>query len=129
MWLLGSELRTFRRAVGCSYLLSHLTSPDMQSLTQPFNSSAISPVPPFVLLESILWHSTSQKPLCGSGGWAGCEEDPEWETGLTLNFSSMGSSSIELGSEMVKLTPSRPTPLLTACPETEILDLCQSLRE
>jgi hypothetical protein len=27
MWLLGFELRTFRRAVGCSYPLSHLTSP------------------------------------------------------------------------------------------------------
>jgi hypothetical protein len=28
MWLLGFELRTFGRAVGCSYLLSHLTSPN-----------------------------------------------------------------------------------------------------
>jgi hypothetical protein len=28
MWLLGFELRTFGRAVGCSYLLSHLTSPE-----------------------------------------------------------------------------------------------------
>jgi hypothetical protein len=27
MWLLGFELRTFGRAVGCSYLLSHSTSP------------------------------------------------------------------------------------------------------
>jgi hypothetical protein len=27
MWLLGFELRTFRRAVGCSYPLSHFTSP------------------------------------------------------------------------------------------------------
>jgi hypothetical protein len=27
MWLLGFELLTFRRAVGCSYPLSHLTSP------------------------------------------------------------------------------------------------------
>jgi hypothetical protein len=27
MWLLGFELRTFGRAVGCSYPLSHLTSP------------------------------------------------------------------------------------------------------
>jgi hypothetical protein len=27
MWLLGFELRTFGRAVRCSYLLSHLTSP------------------------------------------------------------------------------------------------------
>jgi hypothetical protein len=26
MWLLGFELRTFGRAVRCSYLLSHLTS-------------------------------------------------------------------------------------------------------
>jgi hypothetical protein len=32
MWLLGFELRTFRRAVGCSYLLSHLTSPILSSL-------------------------------------------------------------------------------------------------
>jgi hypothetical protein len=29
MWLLGFELQTFRRAVGCSYPLSHLTSPDI----------------------------------------------------------------------------------------------------
>jgi hypothetical protein len=27
MWLLGFELRTFGRAVGCSYPLSHITSP------------------------------------------------------------------------------------------------------
>jgi hypothetical protein len=27
MWLLGFELRTYGRAVGCSYPLSHLTSP------------------------------------------------------------------------------------------------------
>jgi hypothetical protein len=27
MWLLGFELRTFGKAVGCSYPLSHLTSP------------------------------------------------------------------------------------------------------
>jgi hypothetical protein len=27
MWLLGFELRTFGRAVKCSYPLSHLTSP------------------------------------------------------------------------------------------------------
>ena len=32
MWLLGFELRTFRRAVGCSYLLSHLTSPNTEAL-------------------------------------------------------------------------------------------------
>ena len=31
MWLLGFELWTFGRAVGCSYPLSHLTSP-----TPPF---------------------------------------------------------------------------------------------
>jgi hypothetical protein len=30
MWLLGFELRTFGRAVGCSYPLSHLTSPRME---------------------------------------------------------------------------------------------------
>ena len=29
MWLLGFELRTFGRAVGCSYPLSHLTSPQI----------------------------------------------------------------------------------------------------
>jgi hypothetical protein len=29
MWLLGFELQTFGRAVGCSYPLSHLTSPSM----------------------------------------------------------------------------------------------------
>jgi hypothetical protein len=29
MWLLGFELRTFGRAVGCSYPLNHLTSPHM----------------------------------------------------------------------------------------------------
>jgi hypothetical protein len=29
MWLLGFELRTFGRAVGCSYPLSHLTSPQL----------------------------------------------------------------------------------------------------
>jgi hypothetical protein len=34
MWLLGFELRTFGRAVGCSYLLSHLTSPYVCLLTK-----------------------------------------------------------------------------------------------
>jgi hypothetical protein len=29
MWLLGFELWTFGRAVGCSYPLSHLTSPNL----------------------------------------------------------------------------------------------------
>jgi hypothetical protein len=29
MWLLGFELRTFGRAVGCSSPLSHLTSPSV----------------------------------------------------------------------------------------------------
>jgi hypothetical protein len=44
MWLLGFELRTFGRAVGSSYLLSHLTSPDplfysfLSSLNLNFNS-------------------------------------------------------------------------------------------
>jgi hypothetical protein len=28
MWLLGFELQTFGRAVGCPYPLSHLTSPE-----------------------------------------------------------------------------------------------------
>jgi hypothetical protein len=32
MWLLGFELRTFGRAVGCSYLLNHLTSPGAKLL-------------------------------------------------------------------------------------------------
>jgi hypothetical protein len=32
MWLLGFELGTFGRAVGCSYPLSHLTSPKGQHL-------------------------------------------------------------------------------------------------
>jgi hypothetical protein len=34
MWLLGFELQTFRRAVGCSYPLSHLTSPIANILTE-----------------------------------------------------------------------------------------------
>jgi hypothetical protein len=36
MWLLGFELRTFGRAVGCSYSLSHLTSPWATFLLQSF---------------------------------------------------------------------------------------------
>jgi hypothetical protein len=32
MWLLGFELQTFGRAVGCSYLLSHLISPTIATL-------------------------------------------------------------------------------------------------
>jgi hypothetical protein len=34
MWLLGFELRTFGRAVRCSYLLSHHTSPSHGVLSQ-----------------------------------------------------------------------------------------------
>jgi hypothetical protein len=33
MWLLGFELLTFGRAVGCSYPLSHLTSPKAYNLS------------------------------------------------------------------------------------------------
>jgi hypothetical protein len=37
MWLLGFELQTFGRAVGCSYPLSHLTSPILHyKYTVPF---------------------------------------------------------------------------------------------
>jgi hypothetical protein len=38
MWLLGFELWTFGRAVGCSYPLSHLTSPILVflALGKPF---------------------------------------------------------------------------------------------
>jgi hypothetical protein len=32
MWLLGFELGIFGRAVGCSYRLSHLTSPKLEFL-------------------------------------------------------------------------------------------------
>jgi hypothetical protein len=32
MWLLGFELLTFGRVVGCSYPLSHLTSPQVAYL-------------------------------------------------------------------------------------------------
>ena len=34
MWLLGFELLTFGRAVGCSYPLSHLTSPRIFTYTK-----------------------------------------------------------------------------------------------
>jgi hypothetical protein len=37
MWLLGFELRTFGRAVGCSYPLSHLTSPKETLIKTTFN--------------------------------------------------------------------------------------------
>jgi hypothetical protein len=40
MWLLGFELWTFGRAVGCSYPLSHLTSPQ----TKAFLSSILNHV-------------------------------------------------------------------------------------
>ena len=39
MWLLGFELLTFGRAVGCSYPLSHLTSPKAQLLITSLNDS------------------------------------------------------------------------------------------
>jgi hypothetical protein len=35
MWLLGFELLAFRRAVGCSYPPSHLTSPHLSFLYGP----------------------------------------------------------------------------------------------
>jgi hypothetical protein len=41
MWLLGFELRTFGRAVGCSYLLSHLTSLDNSFFRKHFYLTAI----------------------------------------------------------------------------------------
>jgi hypothetical protein len=40
MWLLGFELWTFGRAVGCSYPLSHLTSPWSHFFRQNFQNQA-----------------------------------------------------------------------------------------
>jgi hypothetical protein len=61
MWLLGFELLTFGRAVGCSYPLSHLTSP------------------PFILISTWLWpDSTTFSPtthLCIKGDRAEVERD------------------------------------------------------
>nr|AAR87822.1 unknown [Mus musculus] len=48
MWLLGFELWTFGRAVGCSYPLSHLTSPPISFLIwlhSMSSSSVFFPVP------------------------------------------------------------------------------------
>jgi hypothetical protein len=39
MWLLGFELQTFGRAVGCSYPLSHLTSPFVTFLLPRHNTT------------------------------------------------------------------------------------------
>jgi hypothetical protein len=41
MWLLGFELLTFGRAVGCSYPLSHLTSPGTTSFRMIFQMPRI----------------------------------------------------------------------------------------
>ena len=38
MWLLGFELRTFGRAVGCSNPLSHLTSPQKTGMNKLYLS-------------------------------------------------------------------------------------------
>jgi hypothetical protein len=37
MWLLGFELRTLGKAVGCSYPLSHLSSPRVSTLYRDFS--------------------------------------------------------------------------------------------
>jgi hypothetical protein len=37
VWLLGFELWTFGRAVGCSYPLSHLTNPSVHSYEEYFD--------------------------------------------------------------------------------------------
>jgi hypothetical protein len=42
MWLLGFELQTFGRAVGCSYPLSHLTSPSHLIFTLQVNNCNLS---------------------------------------------------------------------------------------
>jgi hypothetical protein len=42
MWLLGFELWTFRRAVGCSYPLSHLTSPSALTLNWKAGGAVVS---------------------------------------------------------------------------------------
>jgi hypothetical protein len=52
MWLLGFELWTFGRAVGCSYPLSHLTSPSFLFFKLVF-FTVLSIVP--CALESPLW--------------------------------------------------------------------------
>jgi hypothetical protein len=42
MWLLGFELLTFRRAVGCSYPLSHLTSPHSEQILRAEETAQLS---------------------------------------------------------------------------------------
>jgi hypothetical protein len=50
MWLLGFELWSFGRAVGCSYPLSHLTSP-CSTLDRTFNIKQKGREPPIINLE------------------------------------------------------------------------------
>jgi hypothetical protein len=49
MWLLGFELRTFGRAGGCSYPLSHLTSPSFILILHKYAAGSVSSVSWFFL--------------------------------------------------------------------------------
>jgi hypothetical protein len=59
MWLLGFELWTFGRAVGCSYPLSHLTSPQELNLKKKTKKPNVW----FTLISWMLWLTPSPHQL------------------------------------------------------------------
>jgi ornithine decarboxylase len=63
MWLLGFELQTFGRAVGCSYPLSHLTSPQMMTFDSEIVLMKVARAHPKSKL--VLWIATDDsKAVC-----------------------------------------------------------------
>jgi hypothetical protein len=77
MWLLGFELRTFGRAVGCSYPLSHLTSPIGRFLMKRKTGSHLVGKPR-KSLQRLLNEARSRK---GKGCWGGQEMATSRELG------------------------------------------------
>jgi hypothetical protein len=68
MWLLGPELRTFGRAVGCSYPLSHLTSPNVEIL------NFISHVVKWLREVNLVIHAEAEAGLGSTASWFHQEE-------------------------------------------------------
>jgi hypothetical protein len=71
MWLLGSELWTFGRTVGCSYPLSHLTSPNCDIFNCLFLISALLP---HIYAVSLNYRKMSLKGMKCLGNVSPCTE-------------------------------------------------------
>jgi hypothetical protein len=122
MWLLGFELRTFERAVGCPYPLSHLTSPPSlfiscgDPILDPFRQSQLLawsgtffffvPQPYWVFFFFFFLFFRDRVSLCSPGCPGTHSVD---QAGLELRRNPPASASQVLGLKVCATTPGSHT--------------------